>query len=148
MPDRACPASTRAGAKGSQCKQVDKKNVEPLLPRSISGALPDNISEDGLLKETHATVNDSFAHHPEPDISGPHILLHCETREGHLEFLLWAPIWQLEDDIVKVYPDQLKQYKERLDIGLARRASQTRKRARSPFPEPRRSSRQKKLRQC
>ncbi|OJD22867.1 hypothetical protein ACJ73_05779 [Blastomyces percursus] len=53
-----------------------------------------------------------------------------------------------EDDIAKVHPDQLKRYKERLDVGPAKRASQARKRARSPFPEPRRSSRQKKPRQC
>ncbi|KGQ02028.1 hypothetical protein PAAG_11204 [Paracoccidioides lutzii Pb01] len=92
----------------------------PLQP-SISSALPDNISE-----ETHATLSDSFAHHLEPDTSGPpNILLHHETREGHLEFLLWAPIWQLEDDVAKVHPDQLKQYKERLDVGSARRASQS-----------------------
>ncbi|QSS61772.1 hypothetical protein I7I51_03949 [Histoplasma capsulatum] len=131
------------------CAGSGKENVEPSSSRSISGALPDNISEDGPSKETHARVGDSFAHHLEPDTSGPrNILLHREAREGHLEFLLWAPIWQSEDDIAKVHSDQLKRYKERLDVGLASRASQARKRARSPFQEPRRSSRQKKPRQC
>ncbi|EER41395.1 conserved hypothetical protein [Histoplasma capsulatum H143] len=94
-PNRTPPASTRARAKGSHCMQIDKENIEPLppsLPRSISGALPDIISEDEPLKETHAKVGDSFAPHLEPDTSGPHILLHREAREGHLEFLLWAPI--------------------------------------------------------
>ncbi|KAG5293207.1 hypothetical protein I7I50_03531 [Histoplasma capsulatum G186AR] len=118
------------------CTGSSKENVEPLPPQPISGALPDNISKNRPSKETHARVDDSFAHHLEPDTSGSHILLHHEAREGHLEFFLWRPIWQLEDDIAKVHPDQLKQYKERLDVGPARRASQARKQARSPFPEP------------
>ncbi|OJD11789.1 hypothetical protein ACJ73_09468 [Blastomyces percursus] len=131
-----------------RCVGSGKENVEPSPPWSISGALPDNISEDGPSKETHARVGDSFAHHLEPDTSSPlHILLHRETREGHLEFLLWAPVWRSEDDIAKVHLDQLKRYKKRLDVGPARRASQVRKQERSPFPEPRRSSRQKKPRQ-
>ncbi|EEH34444.2 hypothetical protein PAAG_05492 [Paracoccidioides lutzii Pb01] len=143
------PKAVTASERGLDCAGSDKENVEPSRPRrSISAALPDNISEDGPSKETHATVGDSFTHHLEPDTSSPHILLHREAREGHLEFLLWAPIWRSEDDIAKVHPDQLKRYKERLDVGPARRASQARKRARSPFPEPRRSSRQKKSRQC
>ncbi|EGE79567.1 hypothetical protein RJZ56_003331 [Blastomyces dermatitidis] len=93
---------------GLDCVGSGKENVEPSPPRSISGALPNNISEDGPSKETHARVGDSFAPHLEPDTSGPHILLHREAMEGHLEFLLWAPIWQSEDDIAKVHPDQLK----------------------------------------
>ncbi|OJD23833.1 hypothetical protein ACJ73_04809 [Blastomyces percursus] len=140
---KAVSASERLDCAGS-----DKENAEPSPPRSISGALPDNISEDGPSKETHATVGDCSAHHLESDTSSPHILLHREAREGHFEFLLWEPIWQPEDDIAKIHPDQLKRYKERLDVGPARRASQARKRARSPFPESRRSSRQKKPRQC
>ncbi|KGM91719.1 uncharacterized protein PADG_12177 [Paracoccidioides brasiliensis Pb18] len=67
-----------------------------------------NISENGPLKKTHATVDDSFACHLEPDTSGPHILLHHEAREEHLEFLLWALIWQSEDDVMKVHLNQLK----------------------------------------
>ncbi|OJD22072.1 hypothetical protein ACJ73_06584, partial [Blastomyces percursus] len=95
----------------------------------ISSALLDNISEDGSLKETHARVGDSSASHLEPATSGP---ISCYISE---------------DDIAKAHPDQLKQYKERLDVGPARRAFQARERARSPFPEPRRSSHRKKPRQ-
>ncbi|EDN07056.1 predicted protein [Histoplasma mississippiense (nom. inval.)] len=109
------PKAVIACERGLGCVGSGKENVEPLPPRSISGALPNNISEDGPSKETHARVGDSFAPHLEPDTSGPHILLHREAREGHLEFLLWAPIWQSEDEIAKVHPDQLKRYKERLE---------------------------------
>ncbi|EDN09838.1 predicted protein [Histoplasma mississippiense (nom. inval.)] len=108
------------------CVDSDKENVEPLPPQFISGALPNNISEDGPSKETHVRVGDSFTPHLEPDTSSPHILLHCEAREEHLEFLLWAPIWQSEDEIAKVHPDQLKRYKKRLSIRPVRRASQAR----------------------
>ncbi|EGC49088.1 conserved hypothetical protein [Histoplasma capsulatum var. duboisii H88] len=89
-----------------------KENVEPLPPQPIFSALSDNISKNRPSKETLARVGDSFAHHHEPDTSGPHILLHREAREGHLEFFLWMLIWQLKDDIAKVHPDQPKQYKE------------------------------------
>ncbi|OJD13513.1 hypothetical protein AJ78_06039 [Emergomyces pasteurianus Ep9510] len=145
------PKTVTACERCLDCVDSDKENVEPLpplSPRSISGALPDDISENGPLKKIHARVGDSFAPHLEPDTSGLHILLHRETMKEHLEFLLWAPIWQPEDDIAKVHPDQLKRYKERLNVEPAKRASQARKRARSPFPEPRRSSCQKKPRQC
>ncbi|ODH50717.1 hypothetical protein GX48_03225 [Paracoccidioides brasiliensis] len=100
------PRAVTVSERGLDCAGSDKENVEPSRPRrSISAALPDNISEDGPSKETHATVGDSFTHRLEPDTSSPHILLHREAREGHLEFLLWAPIWRSEDDIAKVHPD-------------------------------------------
>ncbi|KAK2805515.1 hypothetical protein FQN50_006139 [Emmonsiellopsis sp. PD_5] len=69
-----------------------------------------------------------------------------EAKDNRLDFLLWAPSWRSENEVAKVAPGQLKRYKGKLDIGLASRASQARKRVRSPLPEPRRSSRQKKPR--
>ncbi|OJD21856.1 hypothetical protein ACJ73_06804 [Blastomyces percursus] len=88
------PKAVTACERCLDCVGSDEENVEPLpppSPRSISGALPDIISEDGPSKETHAKVGDSFAPHLEPDTSGSHILLHREAREGHFEFLLWRP---------------------------------------------------------
>ncbi|OJD28486.1 hypothetical protein ACJ73_00117 [Blastomyces percursus] len=93
----------------------DKENVEPSSPQAIPTELADNVSGDGPSKDAHATVSDSFAPRLEPD--GPHILLHREAGDGRLEFLVWAPIWRSEGDVANVAPDQLKRYKERLDVG-------------------------------
>ncbi|KAL2359694.1 hypothetical protein RJZ56_007449, partial [Blastomyces dermatitidis] len=127
-------------AEGLDCPGSDKENVEPSPspPQSIS-TIPDNVSQDRPLRDIDATVSGSFRHPLEADTGCPHILLHREARDGSLELLLWAPIWRSEDDIAKVYPDQLKRYKERFGIRFAIRASQVGKRAPSPFPEPRRS---------
>ncbi|EEH20706.2 hypothetical protein PABG_02937 [Paracoccidioides brasiliensis Pb03] len=51
---------------------VDKEKVESSPSQSVSRALPDNIFEDRPLKDTHATVSDSFTHHLEPDTSSAH----------------------------------------------------------------------------
>ncbi|OJD11324.1 hypothetical protein ACJ73_09565 [Blastomyces percursus] len=57
-------------------------------------------------------------------------------------------LYAFQDDVAKVALDQLKRYKEELDIGLASRASQARKRTVSPVPKARRSSWLKKQQQC
>ncbi|KAL2376354.1 hypothetical protein RJZ90_007573 [Blastomyces dermatitidis] len=136
----ACREHILTDAEGLDCPGSDKENVEPSPspPQSIS-TIPDNVSQDRPLRDIDATVSGSFRHPLEADTGCPHILLHREARDGSLELLLWAPIWRSEDDIAKVYPDQLKRYKERFGIRFAIRASQVGKRAPSPFPEPRRS---------
>ncbi|OJD22285.1 hypothetical protein ACJ73_06367 [Blastomyces percursus] len=121
----------------------DKEDVRTLSPRTTPTKLTDNISGDQALKDTHATEGDSFARLFEPDTSSPHIILHREAADGRLEFLLWSPIWFLEDALANIAPDQLNLYTE-----LASGASQARKRARSPSPKPRRSLRPKKPLQC
>ncbi|OJD11740.1 hypothetical protein ACJ73_09482, partial [Blastomyces percursus] len=99
-------------------------------------------------KNTHATDGDSFVRCFDPGTSSPHILLHRAAARRCLEFLLWSPIWFSEDAVANIAPDQLNLYKKKPDTDLASGPSQTRKRARSPSPKPRRTSRPKKPRQC
>ncbi|PGH28294.1 hypothetical protein AJ80_00185 [Polytolypa hystricis UAMH7299] len=123
----------------------DKENVEPPSPQAVPTEPADNASSKGQLKgTTHATSCDPLAHPLDPSM-GPHILIHREAEHGRLEFLVWEPIWQSEDDMVKVAPDQVKLYKGKSNIGFAGRV---RKQTRAPSAEPRRSSRLKKQRRC
>ncbi|EEH33960.2 hypothetical protein PAAG_05009 [Paracoccidioides lutzii Pb01] len=125
------PDGHRVSYTGTVSEGSDKENVEPLL--SLPTKLADDVSVDGPLKETPTTVSES------PST--------C-AGDGCLEYLLWAPAWWTEDELAQIAPDQLKQYKEKLDIGSGSRGSQVRKRAASHSPQVRRSSRTKKPRQC
>ncbi|PGH23707.1 hypothetical protein AJ80_02313 [Polytolypa hystricis UAMH7299] len=122
----------------------DKENDEPSSPQTAPAEPVDNASSNGQSKGAHATSCDPLAR-PLDTSTGPHILVHREAEDGRLEFLVWAPIWQSEDEMVKVAPDRVKLYKGELNIGFA---GGVRKRARSPSAEPRRSSRLKKQRRC
>ncbi|KKZ62986.1 hypothetical protein EMCG_02698 [[Emmonsia] crescens] len=76
------------GGSGGHDKRNDKENVEP--PLSLAAKLADDVSVDGPLKETPATVSESPSTHVNPDPGSRHILMCRKAGDGRLEYLLWA----------------------------------------------------------
>lgn len=122
----------------------DKENTSPLPLPSTAAEPAAHVSGNRNL-EVHDAAGEPLARGLESDSGSPLILL-CRDTNGCLEYLLWAPTWISEEDVARVAPKQLKQYKKMLNIRPASRESQVRKRAAPPDPQCRRSSRLKKPR--